>query len=303
MKRGAVIGIVAGAVVVVAAGAGIAWWLLRGETAEQAAQRYVQALEEGDRATLEDLLPDDADRTQALDLFDGAAGRISDAQLSAPGDDNSFRADVMIDGQPAVVHFALAQDSGPWLLAADYLGTLDVTTSIGGVTPGAAVEIGEVTVPVGQTSVFPAVYTVRAAPTDLLTGEATVPVTNEAPVTVAVEASLTPEATALAQEQLDAYAAACTQPATAVPANCGLRVPWGADLSALSSLDFRIEQTPQVSLAADATSFAATGGVIVATARGTALSGGDGTFTYRADDWSLYGDVAFDGDQMVLAVR
>src|SRR5690606_16690811 len=173
---GAVVGSVAGAVVVVAAGAGVAWWLLRGETADQAAQRYVQALEEGDRAALEKLLPDDADHAQALDLFDGAAGRISDAQLSAAGDDDSFRADVMIDGQPGVVHFSLAQDSGPWLLAADYLGTLEVTTTIGGVTPGAAVEIGGVTVPVGQTQVFPAVYTVHAAPADILAGEATVAV-------------------------------------------------------------------------------------------------------------------------------
>lgn len=303
VRRAAIVGIVAGAVVVVAAGAGVAWWLLRGETADQAAQRYVQALEEGDRAALEKLLPDDADHAQALDLFDGAAGRISDAQLSAAGDDDSFRADVMIDGQPGVVHFSLAQDSGPWLLAADYLGTLEVTTTIGGVTPGAAVEIGGVTVPVGQTQLFPAVYTVHAAPADILAGEATVAVTNEAPVTVMLEASLTPEATALAQEQVDAYAGACAQPATAVPPHCGLRVPWGADLTALSSLDFRVEKTPQVALAADATTFAATGGAIVATARGTARSGGDGTFTYRADDWALYGDVSFEDDQMVLAVR
>ena len=303
MKRGAIIGIVAGAAVVVAAGAGAAWWLLRGETADQAAQRYVQALEEGGRAALEALLPHDAEITQVLDLFDGASARISDAKLSAPGDDNSFRADVTIGGAPGVVSFTLAQDSGAWRLAADYLGRLDVTTTIGGVTPGAAVQIGEVTVPVGQTPVLPAVYTVRAAPAGLLTGEATVPVTNEEPVTVDLEASLAPEATAIAQEQLDAYATACAQPATAVPAHCGLRVPWGADLTALSSLDFHIEKTPQVTLAADATSFAATGGVIVATARGTARSGGDGAFTYRADDWALYGDVTFEDDQMVLAGR
>ena len=298
MKRGAIIGIVAGAVVVVAAGAGVAWWLLRGETAEQAAQRYVQALESGDRAALEEFLPAGDDTEQVLDMFEGATGHIADAELSPPGDDLSFRADVTLDGAPGVVFFTLSQESGPWRLAADYLGTIDVTTTIGD-----AVQIGEITVLVGQTPVLPAVYPVHAAPADLLTGEATVAVTNEAPVAVALEASLAPEATALAQEQLDAYAAACAQPATAVPPNCGLRVPWGADLTALSSLDFRIEQTPQVSLAADATSFAATGGVIVATARGSARSGGEGAFTYRADDWSLYGDVTFDGDQMVLAVR
>jgi hypothetical protein len=298
VKRGAIIGVVAGAVVVAAAGAGVAWWLLRGETADQAAERYVQALEDGDRTALEELLPAGDDSEQVLDLFDGASAHISDARLSAPGDDNGFRAEVTIDGGPGVVFFVLSQESGAWQLAADYLGTIDVTT-----TMGDSVQIGDVTVLVGQTSVLPAVYPVHAAPADLLSGDAVVAVTNEAPVTVAVEASLAPEATILAQEQLDAYAAACAQPATAVPAHCGLRVPWGADLTALSNLEFRVERSPQVTLSADATSFAATGGVIVATARGTTFSGGDGTFTYQADDWALYGDVTFDGGQMMLAVR
>ncbi len=58
-----------------------------------------------------------------------------------------------------------------------------------------------------------------------------------------------------------------------------MKVPWGADLSALKSLDFRIEKTPQVTLGADATSFDATGGVIVATARGTSRGGGEGAFS------------------------
>ncbi|HET8926807.1 MAG TPA: hypothetical protein VFN24_03155 [Microbacterium sp.] len=298
MKRGAIIGIVAGAVVVVAAGAGIAWWLLRGETVEQAAERYVQALEDGDRETLEGFLAGDDSRDHVLDLFDGASGHISAASVSPPLDDNSFRVEVTLDGQPGVIGFLLAQESGTWRLAADSLAQIDISSSLGD-----SAQVGGVTVPLGATLALPAVYPIAPAPADLLDGGVSVAVTNETPVSVNLEASLTPEATAIAQEQLDAYAAVCAEPVTAVPAHCGLRVPWGADLTALSSLDFRIEKTPQVTLAADATSFAATGGQIVATARGTARSGGDGAFTYRADDWSLYGDVMFEDDQMVLAVR
>ncbi len=90
---------------------------------------------------------------------------------------------------------------------------------------------------------------------------------------VSLSPSPTPEATGAAQAQLDAYADACTQPATTVPPNCGLRVPWAADLTALSSLAFRIDQRPVLVLSADARTFAATGGVVVATATGTTREG------------------------------
>ncbi|MFT4220866.1 MAG: hypothetical protein QM611_10145 [Microbacterium sp.] len=297
MRRGAVIGIVVGAAVL-AAGGGLAWWLMHGESAADAAHRYVHALEEGDRDTLAGFLPDDADRDRLLDMFDGATGRVADAKLSAPASDGGFRAAVTIDGQPGVVLFMLDDSSGAWRLSGDYLGSLEATATIGN-----GVEIGGVAVAAGATTVLPAVYPVRASPVEILSGQATVAVTNERPVSVRVEASISPDATALAQAQLDEYAHQCARSATAVPPHCGLKVPWGADLASLTSLDFRIEQTPQVELAADAASFSATDGVIVATARGVARDGGEGEFTYRADDWSLRGSVRFDESGMVLAVR
>ncbi|MFT4230916.1 MAG: hypothetical protein QM602_11570 [Microbacterium sp.] len=298
MKRGAIVGLAAGVVAVAAVGGGIAWSLLRHETAEEAAGRYVRALEEGDRDALAGFLADDPERDRLLAMFAGATGRISDATLSATGRDGGFRADVTIGDGQGVVFFALSDESGRWQLSADDLGTLEATTTVGD-----AVEIGGVPTSAGAVSLLPAVYPVAPAPAAVLSGGSTVAVTNEEPVTVEIEASLSPEAPALAQQQLDAYARACAAPATAVPSNCGLRVPWGADLTSLTSLDFRIEKTPQVVLAPDAASFAATGGVIVATARGAARAGGDDAFTYRADDWSFYGSVSFAGGEMVLSVR
>jgi len=41
---------------------------------------------------------------------------------------------------------------------------------------------------------------------------------------------------------------------------------------------------------------------VVATATGKTRDGGSGSFTYRADDWALRGTVAFQGNEMVLAV-
>ncbi|GAA2006371.1 hypothetical protein [Microbacterium ulmi] len=151
-------------------------------------------------------------------------------------------------------------------------------------------------------ALLPGAYSASASPTGLLSGATTVVVLPGGDDDVAVEASLSADATAKAQAQLDAYARACAQPADAVPANCGIRVPWAADLAGLDRIAFRIEQLPAVVLSPDARSFAATGGILVATASGTARDGTAGSFTYRADDWALRGTVAFAGDGMVLGV-
>ena len=104
------------------------------------------------------------------------------------------------------------------------------------------------------------------------------------------------------EEQLDAYAAQCAQASDAVPPNCGLRVPWAADLASLTSIAFRVEQTPQVVLSPDLRTFDATGGVIVATATGVTRTGDEASFTYRADDWALRGTIALTADGMQLVV-
>jgi hypothetical protein len=105
------------------------------------------------------------------------------------------------------------------------------------------------------------------------------------------------------QEKLDAYADACARPATVVPEHCGIVIPWAADLASLTRVAFRIEQYPVVSISADGATFDATGGVLVATVTGTTRDGSPGVFTYRADDWSLRGDIRLDGARTVVSVR
>ena len=303
MKRGAVIGIVIGAVVV-AAGAGIAAWALtRPPAPSDVALTYLKALENGDAATaLDQTSADDEAAAQARTAFSGAAVRPADARVGGTREDAgtaTVEVAYALDGTDVAATLTLHQEDGGWRIS-DGLGAVAATA-----TMGAAVAIGDLVVPTGGGPVrlLPARYDVVAAPTEVLTGSTTVDVAPGADVPAAVEASLSPDAIATVQAQVDAYAEACAQPATTVPANCGLKVPWGADLSTLTSLDFRIEKTPQVTLSADATSFDATGGAMVATARGTSRTGGNGAFTYRADDWALRGSVSFDGAQLVLAVR
>ena len=297
MKRGTVIGIAAGAVAICVA-AGAAWWLLnRPPSAEETAEAYLRALSQGDADAVGDLLMDQPDGWERIaSTFEGAEDYLTDYEF-ALHDDGSVRADVELAGRPAVVGFVLSDAGGRWTVAGDYLASLDVTTTIGD-----SVRIGGVLHPVGTVSLLPARYTVAAAPAGLVDGEATAIVTNDEPVAAGVEASLSPEAVPVAQEQLDVYLQTCAQPAGAVPSHCGIRVPWAADLASLEQVSFRIETLPVLALAPDARTFAATGGVLVATAAGTTRSGDPASFTYRADDWAVRGTVTMTGDTMTLAV-
>lgn len=300
MKRGAVLSIVAAAAVLAVGGAA-AWWLLsRPPSIDDAARSYLAALEAGDVAALEAMIgsprPDTTQTT--MDAFAAADAYVEDPRIDEVYGDGSVRASVTLDGRPATIGFMLSLVDGRWQLAGDYLGSLEATTSLGdAVLIGGA--LASVAAPI---DLLPAVYTVRAAPAGVLGGSTTVAVTNETPTTVEVETSLAPGAVAAVQEQLDVYADACAAPADAVPERCGIRIPWGADLATLTGVSFRIDRYPAVALSDDAATFAATGGMLVATATGTTRAGAEASVTYRTDEWSMRGVVVFADGRMVLRV-
>ncbi len=312
MRRAAATGIAGGAVVVVAGVAFAGWLLAQPPSAEEAARTYLSALSDGDFARIDTMManPGDEDsRRVVADAFAGAEDYIDDPSIEeispAQAGFTTVRASAELDGERRTLHFALSDAGGEWMLAGDHLAELEVFTDLAdtGLPAGDSVWIGAALAPAGtRVALLPAQYPVTAAPRGLVTGEASVAVSNDRTSTVQLGVSLSPAATGAAQDQLDAYADECTVPATAVPANCGLRVPWAADLATLTSIAFRIDQRPAVALSPDGRTFAATGGVVIATATGTTRDGRAGTFTYRADDWALRGTVSFEGDEMVLAV-
>lgn len=305
MKRVAVVGIAAGAAVVVAIGA--AWWLAsRPQGPESVAQAYVDALAGGDYAAIAALRADalDADSSRLVeDAFAGASARITEPDVVEVTPQGAGRAaarvEALLGGEPRELTFTLREVDGRWLLDGDELGALRVETTLGD-----AVEVGGAPAPAEvDLLLLPAVYPVSPSPRGLLEGSATATVATDRPTDVSLEPTLSPDAADAAQEQLDGYADACAEAADAVPANCGLRVPWAADLATLDAIAFRIEEYPAAALSDDASTFSAIDGVIVATAAGTTRDGRPAEFTYRADDWALRGSIRFEGDEMVLAVR
>jgi mannose-6-phosphate isomerase-like protein (cupin superfamily) len=303
VKRSTIIGVALGAGAAISIGVGLAVWsTTRPPSASDVAMTYFAALETGDAdSALAVTLTPDADAEGIVDAYAAVVARVTDARVTeATEQSDTARVVVAYDvaGEPREDALELTRRyDGGWVLV-EGTGTLIVDTTIGD-----AAGIGALVVPADQaTRLLPGSYDVEPLPRGLVAGSASVVVTPGSTNPVSLNPSPTPEAATAAQAQLDAYADACTQPASAVPAGCGLRVPWAADLTTLSSIVFRVEERPALTLSPDARTFAATGGVVVATATGTTREGSTGTFTYRADDWALRGSVDFAGNEMVLSV-
>lgn len=301
MRRGIVIGVVAGAAVLVA-GAGVTWWLLAREPGpDSVAASYLEALERGDADAALALVS--AEVPDADAAFAGAGGFIDAASVRTVEESGAARASASVSftlgGEEHTVVVALIDTDAGWRIDSAGLGSLTASTTLGdAVGVGAAILTADEAHPL-----LPAVYPVVASPVGLVTGSASAVVLPGDAAETTIEAAVAPEATTAAQEQLDAYVEECTRPAAEIPAACGIRIPWQADLTSVETIAYRIEQAPVVAIADDGTAFAATDGILVATVSGQSRSGGAGAFTYRTDTWSLYGSVAFHGDGMTLAVR
>ncbi|KJQ53520.1 hypothetical protein [Microbacterium sp. SA39] len=288
------------AALVVAAVIGVVIWQTasRPATAEDAVVAYLRALASGDAAAVE------ATRMEvsatALDAFTAASELIEDPEVTSvrevtPGEataDVSFT----LGEEERTAELALERVDGRWIVDPSALGTMTATAAI-----GSFVGIGAATFAVGEaTSLLPAEYAVTAAPSSILDGKSTLLVLPGESAEITVDATLGPEATDAAQQQLDEHLEACTAPASTMPDTCGIRIPWGTEFRAVSDIRYRIEQTPSIALTADA--FMAAGGVLVATVTGTGQDGSARTTTYRTEDWGLRGDVRFTEDGLTLSV-
>ncbi|MEV8359361.1 hypothetical protein [Microbacterium sp. NPDC076895] len=302
MKRGPLIAVVAAGVVLLAV-AGLVLWLLQRPPGPQAvAEDYLRALVGGDADTALDLVASDSlDPSLIEAAFAGATATISDAEVTGVIEDGETATATItytLDSTSGSGELMLQQTPTGWKVAPDGLGTVTITSTLGD-----AAAIGTAVFGVNEpVLLLPALYEIDAAPVGILTGALTVAVAPGSAATAALQPQLSDTALETASAQVQAYVDACTAPADAVPENCGIRVPWAADLATLTSLSFRVETAPTLAFAEDLSSFAATGGVLVATASGTTRDGAPGTFTYRSDDWSLRGGMVFSGNQLVLSV-
>lgn len=297
MKRRAV-WISVGAAVALVLAAGAVWLLLpRADSAEAQALAYLHALEDGDVAGVEAV--GIAVPATAAAAFTAASEHLSKvATTSSAESDSSATVQItyVLAGERHEAELTMARENGRWVPAAE--------TAFGTATTDASAAIGEAVLDAdAATALLPAGYDVVSSPTAFLAGvTTTIQVAPGSAQEVSMEGTtLRPEATALAQEQLDEYLTACTRPSAQVPPSCGIIVPWAADFVDVSNISYRIEKTPALSITA--TSFHAADGILVATVTGTSIDGVSTTnLSYRTSNWMLRGDVSFTADDIVLSV-
>lgn len=289
-----------GGIVAAAALAAAVWWgvsALRSPTPEEAARDYLRALETGDP---EAVAATGAGVSEtALSAFAGAAATIEDPEVTGVDDrggDASVAVSFRLADEEHEARLLLTQKSGRWAVAGSGFGTVIATTTI-----GSAVQVGEAVLPAAaETALLPAVYPVSAAPSSLIAGTAEVVVLPGEDAATTVTAEFRPEATAAAQSQLEAYLETCTAGGSAVPENCGIRIPWGTEFREISDVEFRVEEYPVVTLSP--TAFAADGGVLEATVTGIGQDGTTRTVTYRTAAWAVRGGIEVAADELALTV-
>lgn len=302
MTRRGIAWLIGGVLAVLLVVAGVSIWssLQRPATPEEVALAYLDALAAGDPSAVDDLGVDVS--AEAGAALHGATGLITDPEVRPAPDDRDPDDDAAVvevafrlGGEHRTADLELRRADGRWQLDAGALGRVSADSTI-----GATVEVGGSVLPLGEElRLLPAAYTVSASPSTLLEGETPLVVLPGTTVEATVDAVPRPAATVAAQEQLDALVKACTTAATAVPERCGIRIPWGTEFRAVTSIAYRVETPPALTLTGEA--FAADGGVLVATVTGTGLDGTARTTTYRTESWALRGDVAFTPDGVELA--
>ncbi|MET2009991.1 hypothetical protein ABXJ56_00420 [Microbacterium chocolatum] len=273
----------------------------RTESPEDVARAFADALTAGDgpaALALVDAVPEAAHAAaEALTGADQVPDSAEVVLVDRAGTRASFDLTIRLGQRTETGHLEVIEGADGWRVAAGIWGTLRVQTTRGdGARVGGAPVASDADV-----LLFPARYTVTAEPSELLDGavEATVfPGTDQ---DVTVDAAPNDAALAAAQRAVEEYAGRCTAPATSSPENCGMRIPWPADMAELEELRFRIERMPQLEDLAGET-FLASGGILVVTAEGADAAGAPRTVTYRSDTWSLRGTAEVTADGVALTV-
>lgn len=270
----------------------------RAPTPADAALSYLDALRSGRVEAVEATGIEVS--VEARQAFAGASAFLDEPrvhEVTVADDHAVVRVSYTLGAEQFDAEIAFSKVDGRWVPVPDTtLGELRLSS-----TSGSFATVGEASLPVGTTlPLLPAEYQFAAAPAALLDGGATVRVRPGESVDVLLETTLTTGAADIARARLHDHLSECTEAAPTVPAGCGIRIPWAADLSTVSEIHYRMERAP--TLALSETGFRADGGVLVATVSGTGHDGTAGSHTYRTQNWSLLGDISFTADDLELSV-
>ena len=152
---------------------------------------------------------------------------------------------------------------------------------------------------------YPAAYEIGAPKGKFFEAEAQtfVAATGSKAVYDSIDVELTPtkDLTEEIQTQVNKFLDACATETTPNPEECNLRSNYYINFSGEPAFKYKVVKYPTIIVNDGGTRFDAEKGQVTATATGElSYPGGQGTGTYKWDDWGISGTITIDGDKVTV---
>jgi hypothetical protein len=242
------------------------------------------------------LLTDDVLRESPEFISKPKVSRISSSRDSAYAS-----VTYVLDGRTYDATLDLSKDDGKWTIDKPLLSTIYMysSTNTKASVNGTTVDFTDK----GSIQAYPAVYDIGAPEGDLFEAEAqtfTAGTGGKANYE-GIELGLKPTKalTDAVQKEVNAHLDECVASTDTNPEGCGLRIPTYLDFSSVSSVAYKVNTYPTVTVDENGRYFESGEGDVGATVNGTKFDGSAGTVEYGSDDWGPSGKINIDKDEKV----
>jgi hypothetical protein len=242
------------------------------------------------------LLTDDVLRESPEFISKPKVSRISSSRDSAYASIT-----YVLDGRTYDATLDLSKDDGKWTIDKPLLSTIYMysSTNTKASVNGTTVDFTDK----GSIQAYPAVYDIGAPEGDLFEAEAqtfTAGTGGKANYE-GIELGLKPTKalTDAVQKEVNAHLDECVASTDTNPEGCGLRIPTYLDFSSVSSVAYKVNTYPTVTVDENGRYFESGEGDVGATVNGTKFDGSAGTVEYGSDDWGPSGKINIDDDEKV----
>jgi hypothetical protein len=309
-KRVILLSVVAAAVVLLLAIGGIVAAVVVGANngPEALVRNYLTAISEGKAEEANKLVDPGLGEEETVLLTDDVLRESPEfiskpkvSRISSSRDSAYASITYVLDGRTYDATLDLSKDDGKWTIDKPLLSTIYMysSTNTKASVNGTTVDFTDK----GSIQAYPAVYDIGAPEGDLFEAEAqtfTAGTGGKANYE-GIELGLKPTKalTDAVQKEVNAHLDECVASTDTNPEGCGLRIPTYLDFSSVSSVAYKVNTYPTVTVDENGRYFESGEGDVGATVNGTKFDGSAGTVEYGSDDWGPSGKINIDDDEKV----
>jgi hypothetical protein len=309
-KRVILLSVIAAAVVLLLAIGGIVAAVVVGANngPEALVRNYLTAISEGKAEEANKLVDPGLGEEETVLLTDDVLRESPEfiskpkvSRISSSRDSAYASITYVLDGRTYDATLDLSKDDGKWTIDKPLLSTIYMysSTNTKASVNGTTVDFTDK----GSIQAYPAVYDIGAPEGDLFEADAqtfTAGTGGKANYE-GIELGLKPTKalTDAVQKEVNAHLDECVASTDTNPEGCGLRIPTYLDFSSVSSVAYKVNTYPTVTVDENGRYFESGEGDVGATVNGTKFDGSAGTVEYGSDDWGPSGKINIDADEKV----